>query len=243
MRSNRAQVILILLGLLSALFLAFFFYREVAPEYMIYQNDYVALEKFRSTYTHEPPPAFKEGIKQIVIERKDNGSPIIDRCISCHVALQVEDFSPTVIAKDVNGNLKYDAFGYPLKIDNPNYVWRQLDEKIQSLRASGNNAEADAFEALKTADVGEYHYDVTKVVRMHPLMGRETRPFEYHPIDEYGCAACHGGNGRGLVTDRAHGPVFDEQYEAEFQGPRPQFLERDPQHDPLFSKVFNDKPG
>lgn len=246
MGSNLYQMSLILLGIAATLFLSIFLYREIAPEYLIYQDDFIALENFRTSYTHQPAPAFKRGVKQIVIEKEDNGPPIIDRCISCHVALQIEDFSPTKIARDVNGQIEYDAFGFPKKIENPNYVWSRLNEKISELKNEKNSAKlalATKYEALKTAQVGEFTYNVEKVLQMHPLMGRETRPFEYHPIDEYGCTSCHGGNGRGLVTDRAHGPVFDEQYEIEYQGYKPNFLEIDPENDPPFAKVFNDKPG
>ena len=82
------------------------------------------------------------------------------------------------------------------------------------------------YEALKSVHVGEYVYDITKVLSMHPLMGNETYPFEYHPMEEYGCTSCHNGNGRGLTTDKAHGPVFDGQYEIEDLGPAPRFLRR-----------------
>lgn len=256
---NTYQFFLIVLGCIATFFLGIFFYREVAPEYLIYQNDYIALEKFRSSYTHEPTPDFKTGVKQILIEREDKGPPLIDRCVTCHVALQIEDFSPTKIAKDLNGNIRYDAQGYPVKEENPNYVWKHLNEKIgelrdqkvnEQLKSNGENEkvkarlkEAENLEKLKFAEVGDIQYDVEKVLAMHPLIGKETRPFEFHSIDEYGCTACHGGNGRGIVTDRAHGPVFDGQYEVEYQGPRPKFLETDKENDPLFSKVFNDKPG
>lgn len=256
---NTYQTFLIVLGVAATLLFSVFFYREVAPEYLIYQKDYIALEKFRASYTHEPAPEFKTGVKQIVIEREDKGPPLIDRCISCHVALQIEDFSKTKIAKDVSGNIRYDAQGYPLKVENPDYVWKRLDDRIKALRdpkvneqlaaqgaagkVNANLQEAERLEKLKYAKVGEFEYDVEKVLAMHPLIGRETRPFEFHPIDDYGCTSCHGGNGRGLVTDRAHGPVFDGQYEIEYQGHKPNFLEKDPDNDPPFSKVFNDKPG
>lgn len=241
MRTSRTQILLIVAGLIATALLGIFFYRELSPEYRIYQEKYIELEKFRSTYTREPPPPFKIGVKQIVMEKEDKGPAEIDRCISCHVALQIEDFSPTKIAKDINGNMLFDAQGFPQKVDNPNYIWKKLDEKISELESKGEDAES--YKALKTANVGHFEYNVEKVLKMHPLMGRETRPFEFHPIEEYGCTSCHGGNGRGLVTDRAHGPVFDEQYEIEYQGYRPQFLETDSNNDPKFARVFNDKPG
>ncbi|KAF3362591.1 Uncharacterized protein PHSC3_000830 [Chlamydiales bacterium STE3] len=259
MKASRVQTLLISSGVVASALLGIFFLREISPEYRIYQDDYIALENFRSTYTNEPPPPFKIGVKQVVLEKENKGPAEIDRCISCHVALQIEDFSPTKLAKDINGNTIYDALGFPKKEENPNYIWRKLEDSIKELTNPDINARLEAegkvhqvkenlrlaksYEALKVAKVGDYEYAVEKVLSMHPLMGRETRPFEYHPIEEYGCTSCHGGNGRGLVTDRAHGPVFDEQYEPEFQGYRPQFLESDPDNDPRFSKVFNDKPG
>jgi len=86
MRSDKYQIVLILLGVVATLMFAAFFYRELFPEYRIYQDKYVELEEFRSTYSGEPPPAFSPGVKQIVFEREDKGPPQIDRCISCHVA-------------------------------------------------------------------------------------------------------------------------------------------------------------
>lgn len=242
-RGDLYQVSLITLGVAATALLGYFFYREVFPEYKIYQNDYVALEQFRSTYTGEPPPEFKSGVKQIVLLRDDKGPPVIDRCVSCHVALQFEHFSPTKVAYDANGHPEVNSAGIPKQIPNENYVWARLDAKILELRKSGNDSEALTLEALKIAQVGHHVYDVSKVLRMHPLMGKESRPFEFHPIDEYGCVSCHNGNGRGLTTEKAHGPVFEGHYETEDMGYTPSFLEIDPKNDPPFSKVFNHKPG
>lgn len=259
MRSDRYQIALIALGLVATAGMGVFFYRELFPEYRIYQDDYVALENFRSTYTGEQPPAFKEGIKQIVIEREDKGPAVIDRCTSCHVALQFPHFSPTKVARDINDNIIYHADGMPVQVPNDQYVWGRLDQRVAELRdpkvieqliGQGEAAkvaarieEANKLEGLKSVEVGEHTYDMTKVLSMHPLMGSETRPFEFHPIENYGCTSCHNGNGRGLTTEKAHGPVFDGDYEKEFVGYVPRFLESDPQNDPAFSKVFNGKPG
>lgn len=237
---TKFQTALILLGLLVAVLFAFFLFREINPEYRIYQDDYVALEQFRSRLTGEPPPPFSKGVKQIVIEREDKGPPLIDRCITCHVAMEIEAFSPTRLKKDPEGKIQVDKEGFPVKEPNPDYLWSKLDEAIQS---ATNPAEQKRYEALKTAQVGDKVYDVTKVLRMHPLMGKETRPFEFHPVEEYGCTSCHGGNGKGLVTDKAHGPLFDGEYEEEYRGFVPAFLEKDPLNDPKFSKIFNGKPG
>ncbi len=259
MRADTYQILLIISGVVVTALFGVFFYRELFPEYKIYQNDYIALEEFRSTYTHQSPPAFQTGIKQIVIEREDRGPAIIDRCTSCHVALQIPYFSPNKIAHDLNGNIIHDAEGHPMLIPNEEYIWQKLDEKIAELRdekvieqfkSQGETSlikqrlgQAAQYEALKTAHVGDQIYDVTKVLAMHPLMGNETRPFEYHAIEEYGCTSCHNGNGRGLVTDKAHGPVFDGRYEIEDLGPTPNFTESDPKNDPSFAHVFNHKPG
>lgn len=258
MRADTYQVLLIASGILVTALFGVFLYREIFPEYKIYQNDYIALEEFRSTYTHQALPPFQEGIKQIVIEREDRGPAIVDRCTSCHVALQIPYFSPKKIAYDLNGNMILDSEGHPVLIPNEDYIWKKLDEKIAELRdeqvlaqlnhqgQSGKVQErlkqATQYEALKSAKVGDLVYDVTKVLAMHPLIGNETRPFEYHPIEEYSCTSCHSGNGRGLTTDKAHGPVFDGQYEIE-ERPTPHFTEPDPKNDPLFARVFNHKPG
>jgi mono/diheme cytochrome c family protein len=255
MRGDRTQILLIISGVVATSLFGWFLYKELFPEYKIYQNAYVELEEFRSTYTGQPAPAFRTGVKQIVIERKDLGPPVIDRCTSCHVALQFQHFSPTQIARDVNGQIVFDEQGLPKKEPNPTYVWAKLDEKINDLTDPVQNeklsasivnqrlAEAERLKALKTVKVGEHEWNMAKVLQMHPLMGTETRPFEFHSIDDYGCVSCHGGNGRGLTTMNAHGPVFDEQYEEEDMGPEPIFLEHDEENDPRFSKVFNAKPG
>nr|HEV8051413.1 c-type cytochrome [Parachlamydiaceae bacterium] len=259
MRSERYQIALIILGVLATALFAYFLYREIFPEYRIYQDDYVALENFRSQYLGEPPPEFKKGVKQIVFEREDKGPASIDRCISCHVAVQLPYFSPTRIDHDVNGNIIRSVDGKPVQIPNEDYIWGRLNKKITDLRdakvneqlvqngqtskVSDRESEARNLEALKSVKVGHVVYDMSKVLAMHPLIGKETRPFEFHPLEEYGCTSCHSGNGRGLTTEKAHGPVFDGEYEGEFMGYKPQFTEKDPLNDPQFSRVFNDKPG
>lgn len=237
------QLTLILLGVLATVFFAVFFYRELFPEYRIYQDDFIKLEKFRSSYTGEPPPPFHPGVKQIVFEREDKGPSKVERCISCHVALEIPDYSPTVVVHDKDGNVVVDKSGKPVQEANKNYIWTKLELEITRLDKEGNQSEADKLRSLKTAQVGEIVYDITKVLSAHPLIGKETRAFEFHPLQEYGCVSCHNGNGQGLVTDKAHGPVFDHTYETEFMGHKAEFLERDEKNDPPFSKVFNDKPG
>lgn len=259
MRHERYQIALIILGLITAAMLARFLYREVFPEYRIYQNDYIELEKFRATYTGEPAPAFSPGVKQIVFEREDKGPAKIDRCVSCHVAEQLPHFSPTKIAYDINGKISRKADGTPIQIPNEDYVWAKLDQRIAELtdekvneqlakegdrsKLASREAEAERLSSLKIAKVGDQVYDMTKVLSAHPLIGKESRPFEFHNIDDYGCTSCHSGNGRGLTTEKAHGPVFDGQYEIEFEGPAPEFTEKDAINDPKFARVFNHKPS
>lgn len=246
MDSNRSgfyQTFLIISLILVAILTGIFTYREIFPEYRNYQKVYQELENFRSSYTGEAPPQFHEGVKQIVLAREDRGPETIDRCTTCHVALNLEHFSPTIPARDVNGQVMRDELGHPVLVPNESYVWKKLDEKIAALRAQGNTEEAKQLEALKTVEVGDQVYDMTKVLAMHPLMGRETRPFELHSVEEMGCTACHGGNGRSITTDRAHGPVFDGTYEIESEGHKKQFLEIDSDNDPAFARLYNGKPG
>lgn len=246
MDSNRSgfyQTFLIISLILVAILTGIFTYREIFPEYRIYQETYQELENFRSTYTGEAPPQLHAGVKQIVLAREDRGPETIDRCTTCHVALGLEHFSPTTPARDVNGQVMRDELGHPILVANESYVWKKLDEKISALWAEGNTEEANRLEALKTVEVGDQVYDMTKVLAMHPLMGRETRPFELHSVEEMGCTVCHGGNGRSITTDRAHGPLFDGSYEIESQGHKEQFLEIDSDNDPAFSKLYNGKPG
>jgi mono/diheme cytochrome c family protein len=244
MRDERYQILLITLGIVTTALFGVFFYREIFPEYKIYQTDYKELEEFRSTYTGQPVPPFSFGVKQIVLDRGDNGPQTIDRCTSCHVALEFEHFSPTKIAYDDNGKVIEDTDGLPKKIPNKDYVWAKLDAAIKDLQEKGTHPKLlERYEGLKVATIGDHRYDVTKVLRMHPLIGRETRPFELHPVEEYGCTSCHNGNGRGLTTEKAHGPVFDGKYEEEFLGYEPEFLEKDSLNDPKFSTVLNHKPG
>ena len=73
MRSEANQIILIASGVLVTALFGVFLFREMFPEYRIYQNDYIALEEFRSTYTQQSPPPFQTGVKQVVLEREDKG--------------------------------------------------------------------------------------------------------------------------------------------------------------------------
>ncbi len=242
-KANRFQIVLIASGVVATLLFGVFVYKEAFPEYKIYQKDYIALENFRSTYTGEPPPEFQIGIRQIVETKEDKGPANIDRCVSCHVALTFPHFSKEKIAYDINGSVIYDENGIPKKIPNNDDVWTRLDRAILHLENENNTKEAEQLKSLKHAHVSDNTYDVTKVLKMHPLIGAETRPFEFHPLDEYGCTSCHNGNGLGLTTEKAHGPLFDGQYEIEFEGPVPKFTENDEDNDPRFAKSYNGKPG
>jgi mono/diheme cytochrome c family protein len=232
MRGTAYQIWLIILGVVITAMFSAFLYKELFPEYKTYQKDYIALEEFRSTYSGSPSPPFQKGVKQIVMEKQDKGPADIDRCTSCHVAVQIPHFSKTKVATDINGNMIIDDEGFPVQVPNENYIFTKLDEKIAELEKTSPKEAAHLKELKKSQ----------KVLAAHPLLGRETRPFEYHPIDDYGCTVCHNGNGRALTTDKAHGPVFDEEYEPAFLGPKREFLEKDPENDPPFAHIFNDKP-
>lgn len=241
MRADRYQFILIAFGLIVTGLLGIFVYFEMFPEYKKYQDAYVQLEEFRAELINQPAPPFKRGVKQLMLPRTDTGPETIDRCISCHVAMKFSHFSETKVATDINGEPVLDEGGHPVLVPNEDYVFKQLEDKIAELKAEGKDA--GHLEQLLTVQVGDNTYDMKKVLAAHPLMGKELRPFESHSMEQFGCVSCHSGNGRGLVTDRAHGPVFDGTYKPAPHGPEPKFLEEDPKNDPLFAKMYNDKPG
>ncbi len=257
--SYKYQIALIVLALITAAMLSVFVYREVFPQYKEFQSIYVELEEFRESYTGDSAPDFSKGVKQIVIPQAEHGPELINRCVSCHVALKFEHFSPTKIAHDVNGNIIFDDRGRPVQVENEEYIWAKLEDKIASLRDEETNTilkqegkesevakrldEATKLEALTHGVFDDISVKLDKVLQMHPLMGRETRPFELHPSEEYACTVCHSGNGRGLTLKTAHGPIYDKLYHAEDMGHETVFLEIDDKNDPSFSKVFNHKPG
>lgn len=253
------QYVLIFLFVVSAGLFGIFTLRELFPEYRIYQNKYLELEHLRAKYTGSQVAPFKKGIKQVVLPASDKGPEAIDRCTSCHVALDLPHFSPFKVQTDFNGKVVRNTFGQPLMTPNKGYIWGILKNEIIALRdpkvieklqKDGNTAEvsrrldkADELESHFTKKVNGESVDMTRVLAMHPLIGKEERPFEFHPVEEFGCTSCHMGNGRGLVSDRSHGPVFDEDYEHAHHGPSPHFIEKDPLNDPSFARVFNHKPG
>ena len=253
------QYALIGFAFLVMLGIGAFVYHELFPEYKKYQYAYEDLEKFRSTYTHEEPAPFSKGIKQILLPNPIEGPELIDRCISCHVAMDLPHFSPTQPALDVNDRQIYDLKGNPVLEPNPDYVWTRLEQRIAQLRSPDINEalaadhkeskvrerlkEADQLERLRTVEVEGKRISVEKVIQMHPLMPGEARPFEFHPMGEYGCTTCHSGNGRSLVAKRAHGPVYDGDYDPFYPTSKPQFTEVDPEKDPPFSRMYNNKPG
>ncbi len=227
------QVALIFFALLVVFGVGVFIYKEMFPEYKTYQYAYQNLEKFRSTITKEKPAPFEMGIKQIMLLNKENGPEIIDRCTTCHLAMNLPHFSSTRLARDVNDNPLLDSAGNPILESNPDYVFTQLEGEIYKLETEGKSA--DKLKKLQFAK---------KALVMHPLIGAETRSFESHPMDQYGCTSCHSGNGRAVVADRAHGPLYDNEYEVwDHKLKKPQFLEVDPNNDPQFARLYNNKPS
>ncbi len=260
MRSNDIyQYTLIAFACVLLAGVGIFTYREVFPEYKVYQSAYVDLEEFRAGYSHETPAPFSKGIKQLVLSSDHSQKESLDRCISCHVAMDLPHFSKTRIAKDLNNKILIDEKGVPILEANPDYVFEKLDARIQELThpavlaelsvqgkkvaVKARLKEAENLRALKFVEVDGREISVEKVLQMHPLIGSETRPFEHHPLETYGCCSCHSGNGRSLVAQRAHGPVFDGEYEPSHGSHKPQFLESDPVNGHFFSRMYNDKPG
>ena len=41
----------------------------------------------------------------------------------------------------------------------------------------------------------------------HPWKTHPAEPLKSHPVEQYGCTACHGGQGWAVESDKAHGPV------------------------------------
>ncbi len=238
---NFYQFLLLFFAFLVVFGVGYFVYKEIFPEYKTYQYAYEELEQFRASYTAEKPAPFATGIKQILIPDKKEGPEIIDRCISCHVAVDLPHFSPVRVALDVNDNVIYNEEGKPELETNPDYVWERLETRIAELRHPAFTT--DQKEALTEAEYLESLLPFKKALQMHPLIGSETRPFQYHPMEEYGCTSCHSGNGRSLVAKRAHGPIYDEDYEPSHTLKAPQFTEKDEENDPPFARMYNHKPG
>lgn len=259
MQGEGYQKALIASGLVVTILFGVFVYKELFPEYKKYQNRYLEIEQVRTEFTKQKVPFFKSGIKQVVIAQNDKGPEKIDRCTSCHVALDLPHFSKTKPAYDLQGNLRKDENGAPILIENKEYIWGQLDQKILALRddkknqeliASGKQQEvakrleeANHLDSLKYIEISGRKVDARKVLSMHPLIGNESSPFELHSIETYGCSTCHSGNGRALTFQRAHGPLLDGDYPTESHAPKPSFLEIDENNDPQFAKMFNHKPG
>lgn len=237
------QIALLLCAGLVVLLTLLFAFRELRPEYKIYQDVYIDLERFRSNESGEPPPPFKKGVKQILVQDQNVGPETIDRCTSCHVAMNLPHFSPTRIAQDVNGNLRVDSLGHPILEENPDYIFTQLDLRIAELREEGDERRAQPLERLQVRKIEGREVDMRKALIAHPLIGREIRPFQFHPIEEYGCTSCHSGNGRSVTAERAHGPVFDGHYEESSHAVVSPYVEVDFDHDPQFAAVFNAQPG
>ncbi|MCB1212746.1 MAG: c-type cytochrome, partial [Chlamydiia bacterium] len=236
-RERQWQILLIACLVAVTLLFGAFFLRELFPEYKVYQTAYQEIERFRSELTGQPLAPFKEEIKQIVLTQSDGGPETIDRCTSCHVALKLSHFSPTRLARDINGDLRLDDQGLPLQEENPDYIFRSIEGYAAA------HPEDSKAQRLLTVTVDGREVSLKKVLGAHPLIGMEERPFEQHPMEEFGCTVCHSGNGRAITTERAHGPLYDGSYHTSDHGTKPAFLESDPRNDPPFAKLFNDKPG
>lgn len=244
MKQEQYQWALIGFSSVVVVALSIFVYRELFPEYKLYQNRYIELEQWKAKQTQQPVAPFKSGIKQVVMQKTPTGPVEIDRCNSCHVAMDLPHFMPMRVSTDINGEVRRDARGRPLLEPNPDFIWRQVDEKVAQLEKGSDHdkSEAAQMKAWSSVEVGGHRHDMKAALQAHPLLSGETRPFEFHPVEEFGCTVCHSGNGRALTSTRAHGPVFDGEYPQEHKGPEPVFQEKE-ENPPEFSKVFNHKPG
>lgn len=90
------QYALIFFAALVVFSIGVFVYKELFPEYKTYQYAYKELEALRSKVTGEKPAPFATGIRQIMIPDPDNGPEVIDRCTSCHVAMNLLIFLQSV---------------------------------------------------------------------------------------------------------------------------------------------------
>lgn len=240
---NRYQLALIFFSTCVVILMGAFIYFELFPEYKVYQEAYVDLEKFRSEMTGDPVPQFSYGVKQTLIPSDHVGPEAVDRCMSCHVPVNLPHFSKEILRRDINGEVMYDSDGLPLKENNPQYVWKLLDERVAELTSDVMNQshlkEAESLQNLRFQKVAGLNVDMSKVLVAHPYIGSEEQLFDLHPIEEYACTTCHSGNGQSLVAKRAHGPYFDELLH---DAHAPSFTEIDPENDPRFSKKFNERP-
>lgn len=258
MQYSRKQIETIAMIGCSAVIMAFFSvfaYREIFPEYKAYQKHYMKLEETKAQLLGQPVPPFKSKIKQIVMQDEPGRAPRIDRCSSCHVALELPHFSPTRIKKDINGETVFALDGSFEMESNPDYIWALFDQEKKQImdqleiveESSSQQKELEqrlaSLEGLETLRVGDKEINMRSMMKMHPLFKGEERPFQQHPIDDFGCTLCHRGNGRALTTTRAHGPVLDGEYEEHSHRAEPQFQESDGINDPIMAKMYNAKPG
>lgn len=254
-REMKEMTIMVALSLVIIALLSLFAWRELFPEYKEYQKSYVALEQARAELLGDVPPPFKWGIKQIVMQDAPGRAPRIDRCTSCHVALELPHFSPTRLKRDLNGYLIRDPSGHFMQEENPDYLFKRLDQEREEIarRLEGESPQSalaaqlaqrlEELEQLEVVKIQGKEVDLRKMMRTHPLFPTEERPFEHHNVQEYGCTVCHSGNGRALTTKRAHGPALDGTYKTHEHGKTVQFQESDGINDPIISKMYNAKPG
>ena len=252
---NSYQIALIALSVCIIVFFAAFAYFEVFPDYKKYQRTYVKLEEYRSLETGAPVPEFKYGIKQVLIPNDHNGPEEVDRCMSCHVPINLPHFSPLQVKRDVNGKVMFGLSGKPITEENPDFIWGKIEKRVRALRdpklikkleEEGNHKllrqqkeEVEQLDDLRWQKIGGVQVDMSKVLVAHPLIGSETQVFDLHSIEEYGCTKCHSGNGRSLLAKRAHGPYFDDAVRL---SSAPSFTEIDDENDPKFSRMFNERP-
>jgi mono/diheme cytochrome c family protein len=222
--------------LVTGLF-SIFVMRQFFPHYKQYQDRFQAMQSIHASAFDSEIVPFKPGIKEIKIQNDNNQAADVDRCITCHVAMKDPRFSDHEVDVDLLGNIRYDKLGDVCLRENPTALWPFLDRLKSGDEAVDPPFEKADIDKLYTIERSGKAYDVKKALSMHPLLSGETYPFEFHRMEDYGCVICHNGNGRSVLEDRAHGPVFDGEYETH----EPHTFHHEGEHN--FAAGYNAKPG
>ena len=237
MKSKSFQLTLIGLSILVTGLFSIFVMRQFFPHFKQYQDRFQTMQSIHANAFGSEIVPFKPGIKEIKIQHDNNQAADVDRCITCHIAMKDPRFSDHEVDVDIMGNIRYDELGDVCLRENPTALWPFLDRVKSGSEVVDPPLDKAEVDALYTIERDGKTYDVKKALSMHPLLSGETYPFEFHRMEDYGCVVCHNGNGRSVLEDRAHGPVFDGEYETH----EPHTFHHEGEHN--FAAAYNAKPG
>ncbi|HXI14138.1 MAG TPA: hypothetical protein VNM92_16055 [Thermoanaerobaculia bacterium] len=139
-------------------------------------------------------PTFKVDqvvLKDMFVDMNYMGVPRVDRCTTCHRAIDRQGFESKKEAARMQGELesKLDAF------------------KIQPQQVEDTRAR---IEQLKKIQAGPR--DILNPYRTHPKLDTFVGSASPHPMSDYGCTACHRGSDRATEFGRAgHTPMSRKQ--------------------------------